>query len=235
MRAIVSTVKLLIFSVWSVTVCLMAMVVYLFTWTHKVPVFFAQRIWTPIVLLLFGVRLKVEGVENVKPDEHYIIMANHSSFIDIPILFKALPILQYYVAKKELKKVPFLGWFISFSGMIFIDRSNRAKATESLNKAAVLINEGRNVVIFPEGTATRTGEIGEFKKGGFHLALNSKGTILPVRIEGSRKIWPRGSMFRLSAGEVKVVINEGIAYDKYHSRSVDDLAIGVRKIIARDN
>jgi 1-acyl-sn-glycerol-3-phosphate acyltransferase len=231
MRAILSAIKLLALSLWSIVMAVVGMLGALFTFKAKYAVLIAQKIWTPVVLLIFGTRIKVKGIENLDKKAHYVIMANHSSFIDIPVLFRSLPIQQYYVAKKELRKVPVLGWYVMASGMIFIDRSNRVKSIESLNKAAVLINNGRHVVIFPEGTATRTGEIGEFKKGGFHLAMNSKATILPIRIKGTGAIWPRGRMFNLRSGNVEVIIGKGMSYEEYSLKPVEDLALETRKII----
>lgn len=235
MRIIVNGFKMFVLGVWSLSCILIAMVAYLFTWTHKSLHFLAVHLWSPLVIWWFGARISTKGIENVKEGHYYVVMANHSSFLDIPVLLTRLPIPLYFVAKKELKRVPFLGWFISMAGMIFIDRSNRAKSTESINKAAELINKGRHVVIFPEGTASRTGEIGEFKKGGFHLALNSKATILPIRIIGTGSVWPRGGAFRLKPGKVEVIVGQPIVYEDYKNKTVGELAIEVREQILNLN
>ncbi len=231
MNAVLSAIKMLILGVWSLITAILGMIAVLFTFKHRSAIWVAQQIWAPVIIAVFGVRIKVKGSENVKPGQPYLIMANHSSFIDIPVLFRAIKLPHYYIAKKELKKIPFLGWYVSAAGMIWIDRSNRIKATESLMKAAALVKGGRNLVIFPEGTATRTGEMGEFKKGGFHLAFNSGATILPVRIRGTRKIWPRGNMFNLSGGTAEVIIGKGIDASQYAGRAVDELSTEVRQLI----
>jgi len=102
----------------------MALFLYLFICSKHVPTFIAAKVWSPLVLLLFGARVKVRGIENLEKNEPYIIMANHTSFLDIPVLLQFLPLSLFFVAKKELKKIPFLGWFMIAAGMIFMDRSH---------------------------------------------------------------------------------------------------------------
>ena len=191
----------------------------------------ARNYWAPVILWNFQATKKVKGLEHLDPRQPYIVMANHSSFLDIPILFRSLPFYLFFIAKKELKRLPFLGWFMMAAKMIFIDRKNRNKAKESIRQAGVLIKNGQNVVIFPEGTASRDGEIGPFKKGGFHLALQSEVPILPIRIEGTGTIWPRGKFLSLKKGEVKVIIGAPIHYEDYKDMEVGKFAESVRETI----
>lgn len=132
-----------------------------------------------------------EAIRNGK--QPAIFMSNHQSQLDPPYLLGAIPTHAVYIAKKELKWVPFIGWAAASAGAIFIDRSNRERAVASLHEAAMKVRGGRNVVIFPEGTRTRTGELLPFKKGGFNLAMDAGVPIVPIAIRGGFRILPKGA------------------------------------------
>lgn len=147
--------------------------------------------WAPGILWICGIRLKVSGGNQLSETSSYVFVANHQSYLDIPVLFRAIPVNLYFVAKKELKKIPFLGWYMMATGMIFIDRTNRSKSIESLKKAARLISKGKSVIMFPEGTRSKDGFLADFKKGPFMLASQADVDIIPVGIsepEGSFEV-----------------------------------------------
>ena len=194
-------------------------------------IWFTQHVWGPGVIVLFGAKVKTRGLENIQKEANYLLMVNHSSFLDIPVLGKEIPIIQHYIAKKELKRIPLLGWFMHIAGMIFIDRSNNKKARESIAKAALLIAKSKSVVIFPEGTASRDGTIGKFKKGGFHLALQSKAPVLPIRIQGTGEIWPRGKILKSKRGNVMVTVGKPITYDEYGAWTISEFAENTRQTL----
>jgi len=155
--------------------------------------------WIRQQFFLVGVRWRVEGWENLpeairSEQQPVVFMCNHESLLDPPFLVTAIPIPAVYIAKKEVKWMPGIGWAVWAAGMIFIDRSNREKAIAGLKRAALEIHGGKNVVIFPEGTRTRTGELGVFKKGGFNLAVEAGVPIVPMALEGSRGVLPRGTL-----------------------------------------
>ncbi len=186
-----------------------AIVVILVTFNQKIPVRMARTLFAPGILWACGVRLRVRGTEHLVKDEPYVFVANHQSYLDIPTLFRAVPHNLHFVAKKEIKWVPFIGWYMMATGMIFIDRSNRMKAIVSLDKAGQLIKNGKDVLLFPEGTRSKTGEVGEFKKGPFMLAAKADIRIVPIHISGTEKILPAGQ-FGLTPGEVTVHIGAPI-------------------------
>ena len=146
---------------------------------------FPKYVWSPFVFWVFGVRLSISGFENIDSRETAIYVANHASPLDIPALFMAMPVAGYFVAKRELKKVPFMGWFMTVSGMIFIDRTNRESAMKSMHKAGKQIKKGKNVIVFPEGTRSRTGEIQQFKRGSFVMAKEADIPVQPCVITGA--------------------------------------------------
>lgn len=138
-----------------------------------------------------------------------IFMSNHESQLDPPILVAALPVPAVYIAKQELKYVPFIGWAGWAAGVIFIDRGDRERAIRSIHAAAQQIRGGKNVVIFPEGTRNRTGQMLPFKKGGFALAMDAGVPIVPMATLGGHEVLPPGSL-RVRPGRYVVAVGEPV-------------------------
>jgi 1-acyl-sn-glycerol-3-phosphate acyltransferase len=138
-----------------------------------------------------------------------IFMSNHESQLDPPILVAALPVPAVYIAKKELQYVPFIGWAAWVAGVIFIDRGDRDRAVRSIRDAARQIRGGKNVVIFPEGTRSRTGQMLPFKKGGFALAQDAGVPIVPMATVGGFHVLPSGSL-RIRPGRYTVILGEPV-------------------------
>jgi 1-acyl-sn-glycerol-3-phosphate acyltransferase len=135
-------------------------------------------------------RLYVTGREKFERGETYVVMSNHESWMDIPALFGAVPPSLRMVSKIGLMQVPILGRAMANGGFIFVDRKNRSRAIRQLERAKERLAEGISVWIAPEGTRSRDGTIGPFKKGGFYLARELNKPILPVFIEGAREVMP---------------------------------------------
>jgi 1-acyl-sn-glycerol-3-phosphate acyltransferase len=138
-----------------------------------------------------------------------IFMSNHESQMDPPVLIAALPLPAVYIAKQELKYLPFIGWAAWAAGVIFIDRRDRERALRSIHAAALQIRGGKSVVIFPEGTRSRTGELLPFKKGGFALALDAGVPIIPIATVGGFQVLPRGTL-RFRPGRYLVLVGEPV-------------------------
>jgi 1-acyl-sn-glycerol-3-phosphate acyltransferase len=160
------------------------------------------RPWSRILLAAAGARMDLSGVERV-PDGPCLFAANHQSLLDIPALFLVLPGSARFLAKESLFRIPVLGWAMTASGCIPIDRSNRARAMRSLRDAAARVRAGRSVVFFPEGTRSRDGKLAPFKKGGFHLAVEAGVPVVPVAVSGSYRILRPGSL-RVRPGTLRV-------------------------------
>src|SRR5205814_2733960 len=141
-----------------------------------------------MILWTSGIRVTVSGAENVKPGTSYVLCANHQSHMDTPIMLAALPIQFRFTPKKELFRIPFLGWHLRRSGHVPIDRENPHAAVKSLREAANTVRQGKPVVIFPEGGTSHDGAIKPFKGGGFMLATKSDAAVVPVTIRGSRAV-----------------------------------------------
>jgi 1-acyl-sn-glycerol-3-phosphate acyltransferase len=167
------------------------------------------RWWSRSVLACSGVRLSVRSHAVLDPKQPYVVMPNHLSSVDIWSVFLAVPVPLRFIAKKQLGQIPLFGWAMRAGRFIFIDRQNAASARRSIDQAATRIRNGSSVVIFPEGTRSRDGKLGAFKKGGFHLAVNSGAQIVPVAIRGSREVMPRGSLM-MRPGVVEIEIGTPI-------------------------
>jgi 1-acyl-sn-glycerol-3-phosphate acyltransferase len=138
--------------------------------------------------------LYATGREYLQPGETYVFMSNHESWMDIPAIFGAVPSSLRMVAKAGIMKVPILGHAMENAGFIAIDRRNRKRAIRQLEEAKKRLSEGISIWIAPEGTRTRTGTIGAFKKGGFYLARELSKPIAPVFIEGAADVMPADSV-----------------------------------------
>lgn len=167
------------------------------------------RWWSGWVTWFAGVRLKTENRAQLQPDQPYVFMANHASSIDIWALFLAIPRPVRMIAKKQLARIPLFGWVMWAGRFIFIDRQNATAARRSIQDAGNRIRGGCSVLIFPEGTRTRDGQLGEFKKGGFHLAMEAGVPIVPIALQGTRALMPRGSL-RVKSGSIKAIIGAPI-------------------------
>jgi 1-acyl-sn-glycerol-3-phosphate acyltransferase len=167
------------------------------------------RLWSRIMLFASGVKVQVEGLDNINPQESYVFAANHQSQFDIFTILGHLPTQFRWLAKKELFRIPILGAAMKSAGYIPIDRNNRKEAFKSIDLAANRVREGTSVVIFPEGTRSLDGKLQPFKKGGFHLAIKSRRPIVPVSISGAFSILPKKG-FRVRPQLVKVYVGEPV-------------------------
>jgi 1-acyl-sn-glycerol-3-phosphate acyltransferase len=156
--------------------------------------------WSRRLLEQAQVEMIVSGREHLEPGRPYVVMSNHQSHYDIPVLFQAFPGTIRMVAKTELFRVPIFSGAMRAAGFVEIDRSNRRRAIESLRNAKQQLAQGVSIWIAPEGTRSRDGELQPFKKGGFMLALQTGLPIVPVAIRGSREILaPDGTAVRTGA------------------------------------
>ena len=169
------------------------------------------RVWIRWILRTYGIRVEVEGLENVPARAPVILMANHQSLVDIAAIIDTLPpsVCWRFVAKKELVRVPIFGWCLVTTGQIIVDRGNRERAVASLRRAAERIRGGASVIVFPEGTRSPSGSLRPFKSGPFHLALEAQVPIVPVTVSGSQRITPKGSL-TVHPGVVKIVYGRPI-------------------------
>jgi 1-acyl-sn-glycerol-3-phosphate acyltransferase len=193
------------------------------------------RWWSSKLLEIVKTSCEVSDQYKVKfePRRPYIIMSNHRSHYDIPIIFKALPGSIRMLTKKELFNIPLWGRGMKAGEFISIDRHNQEQAFKDLAFAKEKLMSGIRLWIAPEGTRSRDAKLGSFKKGGFVLAIQTGATIIPVGISGSEKILPADT-FDFSIGQkVQVAIGKPIDASQYTLENKDALMEDVRKSIAQ--
>lgn len=165
-------------------------------------------VWCRALLLLAGVKVSVNGAQNMPKGVPLLILSNHQGAFDIPVLQAYLPISFRWVAKRSLFKLPLVGWSMTLAGYIPVDREQGSKAYRSLKKASEQIVSGTSVVLFPEGTRSADGELLPFKRGAFLLAAMCKNAmILPVAVHGTKSIMKKGSLM-VNPGRVNVFIGK---------------------------
>lgn len=224
------SLKLLVISVVTVPVALFIVLLGLFDRYGKYA-YGMTRLWTWIILMVGGVRLKVAGLSHVDPKRQYIFIANHQSHIDIPILIQSLPAFQLrWIAKRELLWVPFFGWAMWAAKHITVDRSDRMDALTSLKKAKERMKSGISLVIFPEGTRGSDGNLLPFKRGGLLLAVRTRTPIVPVTISGSWTILPKGD-WRIRRGQIEVTVGPPVPVKNYRPGTLRALTVHVQELI----
>jgi 1-acyl-sn-glycerol-3-phosphate acyltransferase len=188
-------------------------------------------VWAWLLCWMNWTWVSVKGRKNIKKGQSYIIMSNHQSHFDILAIYGHWFKQFRWVMKQELRKVPGLGFGCAKIGHIFIDRSDREKAIQSLKAAKPLLEGGISVMFFPEGTRSRDGRMLPFKKGGFMMALDLDLPILPVTIRGSRHVLI-GKKLKLLPGYIRIQIHEPIDVSPYGHEKRDQLMEDVRAVIA---
>lgn len=183
--------------------------------------------WSRRVVEYAGVDLSVDG--HVDWARSYVLMSNHQSHFDIPILYRVVNGRMRMVAKTELFKIPVFSRAMRVAQMVEIDRSDRARAIASLKAAGELIRSGVNVWIAPEGTRSKTGELGRLKKGGFMLAVETGTPILPIAIRGTHDILPPGAVSVRRGQRVHVTFGAPIEVE---GRTVESLMDEVGAFLA---
>jgi 1-acyl-sn-glycerol-3-phosphate acyltransferase len=189
-------------------------------------------LWARFNSFMTPMRVKVVGRENIKKGQSYVVVSNHQSLYDIIVLFGWLMLDIKWVIKEELRTYPVLSFAAEKGGQIWIDRSNPKEAYESLMRAKDKLTGGTSMIVFPEGTRSRTGELGDFKKGAFRAAVELGLPILPITIVNTRNILPPDTL-DLFPGRAVMKIHDPVDINDYDERSFDRLISDVRAVIQK--
>lgn len=193
------------------------------------------RLWSWLILATTGVRVQVRGLERLQPGTTYVFVANHQSIYDIPVIFASLPYQLRIIAKDSLGRFPFLGWHLSRTGHLLVNRRSRDPRAV-FNWANALTANGLSLIVFPEGTRSADGQLGPFKAGSLYPAVQAGLPIVPVSVAGSRHVMKKGRLMTCP-GEVELTIHDPIATvaaEEPNVREVRALATRVREIVAAD-
>jgi 1-acyl-sn-glycerol-3-phosphate acyltransferase len=187
------------------------------------------RAWSWLILKTTGVSVEIEGLERLDRSRSYVFAANHQSIYDIPILFANIPFQLRILAKDSLGRIPFLGWHLSRTGHVLVDRSKAG--TGVVRKMKRLVDEGHSLIVFPEGTRSTDGSVARFKGGSFVIALQSGLPVVPITVIGSRHVMFRGDL-TVRPGRVRVIVHPPIETAAVPKESVREFAASVRDVIA---
>lgn len=188
-----------------------------------------MRWWGNRFIRIGGWTVRVSGTERI-PEGGVVLVANHQSLVDIPLLLAAFPREIHFIAKRELGRIPLFGWAMTAAGNLFVDREDPRDAVHMIRQAGSLLAKGRTVVVFPEGTRSGDGSIGEFRPGAFHIAWKTGFPLVPVYLAGGRRALPKGSLL-LHPADLVVRVLSPVLSGPDHPLSRDEMANESRRRI----
>ena len=177
-----------------------------------------QQFWSRSFYRLMFLPVTVEGLEHIQPGQSYVFVSNHQSMFDVWLIYGWLPVIFKWLMKAELRKVPFVGIACKAAGHIFVDRKNPKAAMESMEDIKKQLKDGVCTVIFPEGTRTKDGQVGRFKRGAFQIALDLKLPIIPISLSGCYDVLPKGKPF-VYRRPVRMYVGEPIDITQFENNN----------------
>jgi 1-acyl-sn-glycerol-3-phosphate acyltransferase len=181
-----------------------------------------------VLARIYGRKIHVSGLQNIHPGQTYVIVSNHQSLADIPVVSQ-LRIDAKWIAKAELFRIPGLGWMFQMARDIPVDRSDRRQGGHALLQAARFLRQHCSVVFFPEGTRSPDGEVLPFIEGPFQLAIREHIPILPLVVDGTRNVLPRSSWIFGDARHIHLQILEPVSVDGWQKQQSGLLRDEVRQ------
>lgn len=191
------------------------------------------RQWSGFLLWVAGAKVEVLGASKIPTSEAIVYVANHQSNFDIPLMLNKLPHTKGFIAKIETRKIPLVRTWMSFLKCVFIDRSDIRQQVKALGEGIENIKNGQSMVIFPEGTRSPDGELGDFKPGSLKLATKSKAKIVPVAILNSRGLMGKKD-WKIKSAEVKLVVCDPMEMTDAMNRETTELANQIKNIIENE-
>ena len=220
---------LFLYVIIAVLVIPLILVCATFKWVY--PLYFVGRTSINLGRLILSVRIEVVGLEKIGKQETYVFMPNHESFLDGPLMFVVTPQFMRVIQKKEIFRVPILAQGMKVAEFIPVDRKGRRGGREAIERAVRLIQSKKHsFLVFPEGTRTLDGKLQRFRRGGFFLALHSQVPIVPVSINGSFELMPKGSFFT-KRGTIRVTLHDPVPMTGYSEGNLDELMDRVRNTV----
>lgn len=188
------------------------------------------RAWSSLILKTSGIPLSVEGIEKIDTLKPYIYAVNHISALDIPALYCGLPFQFRIMAKRELFRLPFLGWHLKRSGQIAIEREDARSSLRSLAAASNTVRNGMPLVVFPEGGRSPDGEIKPFLGGAFYVAIKAGVEVVPMALVGTYEALPMNS-YVIRPMPFRLIVGEPISTEGLVPRDMDQLAMRVQRAV----
>jgi 1-acyl-sn-glycerol-3-phosphate acyltransferase len=180
---------------------------------------------------VLGITIETAGVERLDRSTPCVYMPNHGSFLDGPLVMVLIPGVARVILKQSVLRIPVVGMGMRHVGFVPVDRKGAAGGKRSIARAARLMRtRGYSFLIFPEGTRSRNGRLGPFRRGGFFLALEGGAPIVPVTVVGTRELMPKKQWFA-RRGNVRVIFHEPVAVAGYTPETMSGLMEKVRGAI----
>ena len=176
-------------------------------------------------------KLDIKGRKNIKWGKVYIMISNHQSMLDILLLYNLFRHFKW-VSKAENFKIPFAGWNMTLNRYIKLRRGDRKSIVQMIKDSIATLEKGNSILIFPEGTRSKTGELQSFKDGAFAIAFKSKKPILPIVLDGTAKALPKNGFIFNAKQKLTVRIFEEIPYEKFKNLSIKETSDMVRNFIS---
>jgi 1-acyl-sn-glycerol-3-phosphate acyltransferase len=190
------------------------------------------RCWARAMVALAGCSLTVRGAENLRKHAVAVYASNHTSYMDTPVIFAALPFQFRILARKELWPIAFIGWYLDRSGQIPIDIANPHAALSSLGAGVKALRSGMPLFVFPEGGRTSTGELRPFQSGAAYLAIRAQVPLVPLALSGVFDLLPIHTR-HLFPGELTLTAGEPIETKGMSPRQTGELTAQLRKAVER--
>jgi 1-acyl-sn-glycerol-3-phosphate acyltransferase len=178
-------------------------------------------------------RVRLEGLERIRRDAAYVMVANHQSLLDILVLFRLFVHFKW-VSKIENFRVPAIGWNMSLNRYIKLRRGDRASVERMLDACARTIAEGSSIMMFPEGTRSPDGRLRAFKTGAFALAQRAAAPLLPIIVQGTANALPKRGFVLRGRHEIRIRVLDEIPYQTFADTPVEVLTQRVRDVIAAE-
>jgi len=186
--------------------------------------------WARNVLWTAGIRVKIQGLNNLPDKDNVCFISNHQGYADIPLIMGYIQKTVGFVAKKELAYVPLLSYWMRALHCIFIDRNNKKQALKAIESGVHNIKQGYPMLIFPEGTRSKSVHIGKFKPGSLKIAVRSKAIVVPLTVNGTYKLLEEKG--RVTPGQVSLTIHPAVDLAKLSFENKEKLADKLRQIIS---
>jgi len=194
--------------------------------------FYPTLIWGRLMCIFTLCPVKVIGKEKLNKNQSYIFIPNHQGAYDVFLVFGYIGQSIKWVMKQSLRKIPLVGLACEAAGYIFVDNSSPQAAAKTIRQAEEKLKNGASIAIFPEGSRTRTGKLGVFKKGAYQMALNLKLPIVPITINGSFDVMPIDS-YLINPHKMEIIIHDPINTEEFYTENIRELAVKIRELSER--
>lgn len=189
------------------------------------------RLWARMILSTIGTRISIEGLEKIDTRRAHVYVVNHTSAIDIPVLYVSLPFQFRILAKRELFRYPFMGWHLKRSGQIPVVLDNPKASIRSLQLAVTAVKNNMSLVVFPEGGRSEDGQLQAFMGGAFFAAIRAHADVIPMALVGTYETLKMNS-FHIKPRPVRLLVGDPISTAGLSTRDTEKVAERARTVIS---